>query len=80
MRTIIILCLSIALLRLAIGAVVIIALVTLMLAAINYPKETFGFVSLMVIMGIAERHPLGAFIGLLVCSGLYVVAPPKTEL
>lgn len=79
MRTIIILCLSIALLRLSIGAVAIIALVTLMLSAINHPKETFGFVSLMVIMGIAERHPLGAFIGLLICSGLYAIGPPETE-
>jgi len=79
MRIIIILCLAIALLRLAVGAVVIITLVTLLLAAINYPKETFGFVALMVIMGIAERHPLGAFIGLLVCSGIYAVAPRETE-
>lgn len=79
MRTIVTLCLAIALLRLAVGAVAIITLLTLLLAAINYPRETFGFVALMVIMGIAERHPLGAFIGLLVCSGIYAVAPRESE-
>lgn len=79
MRIIITLCLAIALLRLAVGAVAIITLVTLLLAAINYPKETFGFVSLTVIMGIAERHPLGAFIGLLMCAAIYAIGPPETE-
>lgn len=79
MRTILILCLAIALLRLAVGAVVIAAFLALLFAAIHYPKETFGFIALMVIAGIAERHPLGAFMGLLVCAAIYAVAPRETE-